>query len=263
MYLNKLYEFAFDPVSEATRVIVVGDIHGDYESFRQVCRFFDDKTDYLIFLGDYADRGSSGVEVVEGVLALIETYPSRVIALKGNHEDYTVDGQPKFMPCTLMLEVNEKRGSWRTYFQHELRAFLSKLYVAAIVPNQVLFVHGGVSGNVRDVADLRFPSQHVASDLLWSDPFDGVGERLNLRGAGVEFGKDVSQGVCRRLGVERIVRSHQPRKARDGPCVEHDGRVITVGSTRVYGGKPFVLALPASDLGAALATVEKYTVYLR
>jgi protein phosphatase len=263
VYLNKLYEFAFNALSEVGRVIVVGDIHGDYESFRKACSLFDEKNDYLIFLGDYADRGSRGVEVIEGVLALLEKYPSRVIALKGNHEDYTVDGQPKFMPCTLILEVNEKRGSWRTYFQSELQAFLSKLYLAAIVPNQVLFVHGGVSRNVRGITDLRFPSQHVASDLLWSDPFDGVGEHLNLRGVGVEFGKDVSKRVCRRLGVERIVRSHQPRKARDGPCVEHDGRVITIGSTRVYGGKPFVLALPARDLGAACATVEKYAVYLR
>ncbi len=263
MYLNKLYEFALDALSEDGRILVVGDIHGDYESFRQVCSFFDDANDYLIFLGDYADRGSKGVEVVEGVRALLEKYPRQVIALKGNHEDYTVGGQPKFLPCTLMHEVKEKRGSWSTYFQQELQVFLRKLYLAAIIPNHVLFVHGGVSGHIRDVTDLRFPSQHVASDLLWSDPFNGVGERPNLRGAGVEFGTDVSQGVCRRVGVERIVRSHQPRKARDGPCVEHDGRVITIGSTRVYGGQPFILALPARDLGAALATVEKYTVYLR
>lgn len=263
MYLNKLYELTFDALSEVCRVIVVGDIHGDYESFRKVCSLFDDKNDYLIFLGDYADRGSRGVEVLEGVVALIEKYPNRVIALKGNHEDYAADGRPKFMPCTLMLEVNEKRGSWRTYFKNELQPFLNRLSLAALVPNKVLFVHGGVSRNVRGVTDLRFPSQHVESDLLWSDPFDGAGERPNLRGAGVEFGKDVSKEVCRRLGVEKIVRSHQPQKARDGPCVEHDGRVITIGSTTVYGGKPFVLALPAKDWETAFTTLEKYTVYLR
>jgi hypothetical protein len=127
----------------------------------------------------------------------------------------------------------------------------------------VLFVHGGVSRRVTGVNDLRFPSQCVETDVLWSDPFDGEGEQANGRGAGVAFGADVSAEVCRRLGVARVVRSHQPRKAWAGPCVEHDGRVVTISSTGVYGGRPFVFVLPGDDVGVAFTDLARHTVYLR
>jgi hypothetical protein len=244
-------------------VIVVGDIHGDYESFQGVCNLFSPVKDCLIFLGDYADRGSSGVEVIEGVMDLCEKYPNRVIALKGNHEAYIDDGQPTFMPCDLIREVGEKRGGWGTYFRDELKPFFDTLCLAALALNEVLFVHGGISRRVKAVNDLRFPSQYVEKDVLWSDPLEGEGEQANRRGAGVAFGTDVSEEVCRSLGVERLVRSHQPKKASDGPCVEHAGRVVTISSTVVYGGKSFVLILPGKDLSMAFNHLDKHTVYLR
>lgn len=51
---------------------------------------------YLIFLGDYADRGPKGVEVIDSVEELIGKYPGRLIALRGNHEDYTEGGSREF-----------------------------------------------------------------------------------------------------------------------------------------------------------------------
>ena len=263
MARNRLRELSLDVLSEDGRAIVVGDIHGDYESFRGICNLFSPDKDCLIFLGDYADRGLSGVEVIEGVRDLSEKYPNRVIALKGNHEAYTEDGQPTFMPCDLMREVNEKRGSWKIYFRDVLKPFFDTLYLAALVLNEMLFVHGGISRRVKGINDLRFPSQYVENDVLWSDPFEGEGEQVNMRGAGVAFGTDVSEEVCRSLGVERLVRSHQPKKVNDRPCVEHAGRVVTISSTVVYGGKPFVLVLPIKDLGMAFTHLEKYIVYLR
>jgi hypothetical protein len=263
MARTRLCELSLDALSEDSRVIVVGDIHGDYESFQGICNVFNPVDDCLVFLGDYADRGLSGVEVIEGVIDLREKYPSQVITLKGNHEAYTEDGRPTFTPCDLIREVGEKRGGWGTYFLDKLKPFFDTLYVAALALNEVLFVHGGISRRVKDIDDLRFPSQHVENDVLWSDPLEGESERVNRRGAGVAFGTDVSEEVCRSLGVDRLVRSHQPKKACDGPRVEHAGRVVTISSTVVYGGKPFVLALPIKDLDAAFTHLERHTVYLQ
>ncbi|MHA1239038.1 MAG: metallophosphoesterase family protein [Candidatus Odinarchaeia archaeon] len=254
----KLTEF-----SEGERVIVAGDIHGDFESFQRIRESFNPECDYLIFLGDYADRGRFGVEVIEGLVELTERYPGRVAALKGNHEDYSEVGVPRFTPCTLISEAELKKESWETYFHSELQPFLSKLYLAALIPGEVLFVHGGVSLQVKDVECLENPSRDVEEDVLWSDPFEGDGERPNMRGAGIEFGEDVSEEVCRRLNVKRIVRSHQPGKAAGGPYVEHGGRVITVSSTNVYGGTPFVLVLPLRDISDAFKQLEKHVKYLR
>ncbi len=263
MSRSKLCELTLDDLAEDCRVIVAGDIHGDYEGFRRICGLFDPVRDFLMFLGDYADRGPMGVEVVEGVMELVGSYPGRVIALKGNHEDYTVDGRPKFMPCDLMFEAEERRGGWEMYFKDELKPFIEELFLAVLVPGEALFVHGGVSSKVEDVDDLRLPSPSVEEDVLWSDPFEGFGEHLNTRGAGVEFGEDVSEETCRRLGVKRIVRSHQPTKALEGPYVEHGGRVITISSTIVYGGTPFVLVLLPKNSDTAFRRLEGYTVILR
>ena len=258
MARSRLRELSLDVLTEDSRVIVVGDIHGDYESFRGICDLFSPVKDCLIFLGDYADRGLSGVEVIEGVMDLCEKYPIRVIALKGNHEAYTEDGRPTFMPCDLIREVDEKRGGWGNYFRDVLKPFFDTLPLAALVLNKILFVHGGISRRVTDINALRFPSQYVENDVLWSDPFEGEGEQANMRGVGVAFGTDVSGEVCRCLGVERLVRSHQPNKVSDRPCVEHAGRVVTISSTVVYGGKPFVLVLPIKDLGAAFTHLKKH-----
>ena len=112
MQRNKLYELTPNLLSEIDQIIIVGDLHGDYESFRRVRNLFNPKQDYVIFLGDYADRGPKGIEVIEGIKELVKKYPAKVIALKGNHEDYTERGKPTFTPCDLIGEAEEKRGGW-------------------------------------------------------------------------------------------------------------------------------------------------------
>jgi serine/threonine protein phosphatase 1 len=71
------------------RQIAIGDIHGCYDLLKELVEYrikFDPLTDELIFLGDYIDRGKDSKRVVEYVGNLQETYPDRVVLLKGNHE---------------------------------------------------------------------------------------------------------------------------------------------------------------------------------
>ena len=262
MYKNKLCELTPNRLDKTTQIIIIGDIHGDYESFKKARSLFNPTQDYIIFLGDYADRGENGIEVIESLKRLIKKYPMRVIALKGNHEDYTQRGEPQFKPCSLIYEAYRKRGGWTKFFGDEFRPFVVNLYLAVVIPEEVLFVHGGVSRRVGSIEDLKYPSRLIEKDVLWSDPYDGEGEYTNMRGVGVIFGKDVSKEICQKIGVKRIVRSHQPRKASKEPCVEHDGRVITISSTHVYGDKAFALKLPANNLDDAFQDLEKHVEYL-
>lgn len=260
MLRSKLYELTPNLLSEISQIIILGDIHGDYKSFRRACSLFDPNQDFLIFLGDYADRGPKGIEVIEGVKELVQKYPKKVVALKGNHEDYTKEGKPTFRPCDLIYEANEKKGSWREYFKNEFKPFTNMLYLAALVPGEVLFIHGGISRRIQCLNDLRVPSRSVEIDVLWSDPFEGYGEYPNTRGAGVMFGKDISKEICQKLGLKRMVRSHQPRKASKEPYIEHDGRIITISSTLIYGDNSFALSLPVKNLNNAFRNLEKHTV---
>lgn len=236
-----------DP-STYSRVGVVGDLHGDYKALRAILKTVDLDSDMLVFLGDYADRGPDGVEVIRTVKALTVQHPGSVVALMGNHEDYTEEGVPNFNPCTLIGEAEAKVGSWGRYFTGEFKPFVEGLSLCALIPGNALLVHGGVSSKIRSLDDLKEPSDELRMDLLWSDPVEGEGEDPNWsRGAGVEFGADVSEGVCRVLGVERIIRSHQPQLAASGPYGMHGGRVVTVNATSVYGGVPFVYFLDSKN----------------
>jgi serine/threonine protein phosphatase 1 len=82
------------------RIFVVGDIHG---CFDKLCALMDKipinfKRDQLIFIGDYIDRGSDSVEVVDFLIDLKKRVPG-IIFLKGNHEDMLenyLDGSDRF-----------------------------------------------------------------------------------------------------------------------------------------------------------------------
>lgn len=224
---------------------MVGDLHGDYQSLSSLLEIVDLSVDGLIFLGDYADRGQFGLEVIRKLSFLAKENSKNVFLLKGNHEDYNTNGYPLFWPCNLCDEIEKKLGNWQKYYEDEFLEFLGLLHLAIIFKDWLLFVHGGVSSRIEDLNKLFYPSKEVERDILWSDPFDGEGERPNIPrgGAGVLFGANITRQVCNKLGVSSIIRSHQPRKARNGPVYEHEGRVITVNSTSLYGGIPFALSL--------------------
>ena len=244
---SRLYEFDERNLLNLRKIAVVGDLHGDYYALSSLQREVDPAKDGIIFLGDYADRGLKGVEVINTIDSLVKKYPRNVVALKGNHEDYSDSGNPIFRPCDLINEVEEKEGNWQGYFEKKLKPFIDDLYLAAIIRDKVLFVHGGVSRKIRSINDLRYPTRDIEIDVLWSDPFEEQGELPNMRGVGVEFGKDVTCDVCNSLGVKRIMRSHEPIKAIDGPYYEHDTKVMTISSSSVYGGKPLILIIDPNN----------------
>jgi 3',5'-cyclic AMP phosphodiesterase CpdA len=242
------------------RIFVFGDIHGNLNVLRAGLDRADDD-DLVIFLGDYADRGDEGVEVVETIDKLIDSRPESVIALKGNHEEYLPDGSPTFQPADLPREAAEKRGNWQTYFPR-YKNFTDKLYLSAVLPGYALFVHGGITSGIDGGEDLMEPATSIRQALLWSDPSMTDGERPNKRGIGTEFGPDVTGYTLEKLGVRHIIRSHEPRKAVHGPVCEQNDRIVTLNSTDVYGGDPFVLIIDPDDPPHTREEFEAASVFL-
>jgi len=247
--VSKLCELAEKQLLRFRKIAVFGDLHGDLAALQFGLDKVDPAKDGIIFLGDYADRGPSGIEVIDSINTLRRNHPRNVFALKGNHEDYTETGTPSFWPRGLIDEAREKRRDWHDYFNGTFKPFVDSLCIAVNVPGETLFVHGGISSKIKSAEDLKHPTRDIERDILWSDPFEGCGEYPNWErgGAGVEFGTDVSETVCKLLAVKRIVRSHQPAKALTGPSYMHNGRVVTISSTSVYGGEPFFLGINPSD----------------
>jgi hypothetical protein len=247
-HLPALYEFSPD----TREILVAGDLHGDIDSLNRILGLWRETTGaVLLFLGDYADRGSHGVEVIE-TLDAIKDHPG-VVLLRGNHESYPASGIAPWNPFHLKYEVQAKRGNWEDYYHSRLEPFLGKLYIAAIFPGRWLFVHGGVSTRIKGMEDLAYPSPEIENDIIWSDPGDNAGQIPNRRGCGVEFGEDVTDLILQRLRVNAIVRSHQPSLARNGPAYCHRRKVVTISSTSAYGSdyRPHILEISIHKPGVS------------
>jgi serine/threonine-protein phosphatase 5 len=234
-------------VGNSRLVYVAGDIHGDYDSFRKILEMHRElpKPSLLLFLGDYADRGTHGAEIITELNKLISKRKN-IVALKGNHENY-IEGRPFFSPCDLIDQAQAKYGSWEKFYDAIMKKFMAKLRIAAII-NNVLFVHGGITSKIIRAEDLS--DRENEEDLLWSDPSAAPGEHHSMRGAGITFGEDITRRVLSSLGLRMIVRSHEPHKAAYGPCIEHGGRVITINACTSYGEpwKPFLLKMDTTKI---------------
>ena len=69
------------------RLFAIGDIHGCPDELSALLKAIElDKSDTLIFVGDYVDRGPSAKDVID-ILLEVKRNHSDSVFLKGNHED--------------------------------------------------------------------------------------------------------------------------------------------------------------------------------
>jgi len=85
-------------VNPYSKIVIIGDVHGDFDSLaRNLVRLcFDHQIinldgklssdTMIVFLGDYADRGSYGCEVWYSLMGYMKENADKFILLRGNHE---------------------------------------------------------------------------------------------------------------------------------------------------------------------------------
>ncbi|RHZ19509.1 hypothetical protein DYB37_002103 [Aphanomyces astaci] len=122
------------------------------------------------------------------------------------------------------------------------------LPLCALVLNRIFIVHGGLFSarhvtldQLNHVDRFREPPLHSKLDqdrlfeeMLWSDPRTIHGQQASVRGAGVEFGEDVTNEFCSVNKVALVIRSHEC--VPEGYAVLHGGRLITLFSASKYCG---------------------------
>ena len=221
------------------RLIIVGDLHGDYNGLRRalaVARkegFPRDAS--LVFLGDYVDRGPEQLRVFYTVLALQMEYPEKVVLLRGNHEPPEVlPVQPHDYPAVLMERYPE---AYKELYNASRRVWEALLLSAYWPSLGLLALHGGLPTETYKRASslLEYLGgetrgwNRVYTEILWNDPTEHVGFRFpSMRGVGYEFGPRVTSWVRERFGVSLVVRGHQ--SVRTGYMLSHGDRVLTVFS---------------------------------
>jgi len=223
------------------KAIVVGDLHGDLDSLAFILgdsnflRRVGEEKIYLIFLGDYGDRGAKSVEVYYLILMLKNLFEEEVILLRGNHEGPKDLGvQPHDLPYFLREKYGEK---WREVYQI-LRELFDYLPHSLMVEGKYLMLHGGLPENISSIEDIAYahqkhPQKKYLEEILWSDPGEEKESFPSPRGAGKIFSKKVTEKILKKLGVKVLIRSHEPC---EGISLAQSGKVITLFSRK---GPPY------------------------
>lgn len=215
-----------------TPITVCGDIHGQFDDMLQIFRLggLPPLTTYL-FLGDYVDRGTNSLNVVLFLCGLKIKFPKSVFLLRGNHESFPICDTYGFRD-----EVLDKYSSEEVYSRFSP---FNSLPLCAIISKTFFCVHGGLSSDFKELADIHHisrnsevPDNGLFLDLLWADPVDYKGFSPSPRLVGNVFGPDVSLAFCNKFHFSTIIRAHEQQDA--GYAYTHKNRVLTIFSSPNY-----------------------------
>lgn len=75
--------------SMGRRTFAIGDIHGDLDQLLKLLQRMGpiERTDKIVFLGDYLDRGPQSKTVIEFIRKELPKTGAEIVCLRGNHED--------------------------------------------------------------------------------------------------------------------------------------------------------------------------------
>jgi serine/threonine protein phosphatase 1 len=139
-----------------SRLLAISDIHGCFEPFYKLItkEISLSKTDRLILLGDYVDRGTQTKEVIDFIIDL-QGKGFNITPLCGNHESMLIDAWKNFNMLPLWL-LNDGMTTMHSFGIQDigeiekkyLDFFLSLKYFEMVV--DFLFVHAGFNDYAPD-----------------------------------------------------------------------------------------------------------------
>lgn len=217
-------------------LIVCGDTHGQFWDLLNIFKLHGAPSimrPYL-FNGDFVDRGSFGYELVLTLMLYKLHCPLAMHMTRGNHETINMNRSFGFYGEVLHKADLQTFDCFTSAF--------NALPLAYVLGKKVLILHGGLFSDekatlndLRSVDRFRQPPEHggLMVDCLWSDPHAFIkGRRTSVRGAGCQFGMDITANWLHANGLELLVRSHEMKQA--GFEVTHGGKLVTIFSAPNY-----------------------------
>ncbi|GAA5796670.1 Metallo-dependent phosphatase-like protein [Helicostylum pulchrum] len=197
-------------------ITICGDVHGQYYDLLKLLQVGGDPSDTrYLFLGDYVDRGYFSIECVLLLWAHKLWYPNSIFLLRGNHE------------CRHLTEYFTFKLECKTKYSEEVydavMTCFDSLPLAAVVNNQFLCVHGGISPELKTLKDIedidRFretPTSGLMCDLLWADPFEEFDndtgpkfENNHVRGCSYFYSYRAVCNFLEKNNLLSVIRAHE------------------------------------------------------
>lgn len=202
---------------DSNSVMVIGDIHGNLKALDFILKMQEKiKCEKMIFLGDYIDRGSDSVEVLNKLFRLKIEDPDKIILLRGNHET---------------AEINCCEGFYDEIRRDDLLFVLAnhvfeEMPIAAVILDRVFCVHGGISGPQK----IHNIEKDRSFEYIWNDPSEVNGLNPSSRGDGIkEYGLDIVSDFLQINDLELIIRGHSV--FREGYKWYFNGKLLSLYST--------------------------------
>jgi len=153
-------------VPDNAHIIVIGDLHGRLDCLFAIMDDLSkqniiDQTNatllrpntYIIFLGDYTDRGPLGTEVLSFAIALATTNPNHVFPLRGNHEERTINEHYGFF-AELTSKYGKSAYALFNQFTNDCYYYFPSAILLEVQNNEKtydyeLFCHGGIDFGIN------------------------------------------------------------------------------------------------------------------
>ncbi|MFA5135211.1 MAG: metallophosphoesterase family protein [Patescibacteria group bacterium] len=227
--------------------IFIGDTHGDSAATTSILKQerFAERVErgeavYLVYLGDYADRGKEDVRNIELILNLKQCYPENTFILRGNHEEVAM-GQSYGLLGSCIRHFDYDNGQ---YVFRRLNDLFEKFAAVAVCANGVVALHGGIPvGGVSSLKQLH--DDDILEQIRWNDPTDQTDGFVfnHNRGMNYLFGRDVFSKFMKAIGGSVLIRSHEYVAA--GYKFMFDGRILSIfsngGASTESGYRDFIL----------------------
>ena len=222
--------------------VFIGDTHGDPDATVSIIeqeKFIEamengEKNKYLVFLGDYADRGSGDIENLEQIFALKKKYPDNVILMRGNHEEKDT-GSRYGLSNSL---ANKYKEGGQELFDKYNKAF-EKMPGVLVCGNGIVATHGGIPS--KEISSLKeLNNEELLFQMRWNDPKGEIEDwapnldRDSSDSMGIKvFGKNAFDKFMKAIDGKIMIRGHEY----GGVKLFFDNRLVTVFSTGGGGEK--------------------------